>query len=468
MCTHTYKVYNKYIHKFVRVKCGHCSACLQEKANRRANKIRFNLKDGEICLFVTLTYDNKFVPYFTLDDVDIKTNSVKIKRDYDIRFVRNGSDYNVTPKVIAGGVLDIVEYNDVYFDVSNFKKMTKKDGFAVCYYKDAQNFIKRLRINLLRLYGNNSKFKFYCCSEYGETTLRCHFHLLIFIDRASEQQFRDSIVRSWPYADSRITKRGIEIARSAASYVASYVNCRSYLPAFFQKTSEFSPCFSHSKGFGSSLRVLSLGSLMQKVHSRDLHLTLPKKQVSDGSAIRTIPFPQFVINRYFPQFKGYSRIPPAALLDVLQKPETIRQYKRYLDLSEEDIYKISVRLGHAIVYYGNYYGYKDFKSAALAWSFRYVETWNLFKCQAIKDALTSVKEERDWLDFYDNNEDVIYHPSLFQSFIKVCKDVSRLEENPNRFRHRVALSSRYSELYRKCDKSRKVTNTILSKFRDDI
>ena len=68
MCDFTKYVYNKYIRKSLAVECGKCPACLQRKANARAMRIR-NHNDGKLCLFITCTYDNRFVPYVKVDDL---------------------------------------------------------------------------------------------------------------------------------------------------------------------------------------------------------------------------------------------------------------------------------------------------------------------------------------------------------------------------------------------------------------
>ena len=63
MCTHSKYVYNKYTRRKVLVPCGRCEACQQKKAALRANRIRNNVSNGYIALFITLTYKNEFVPY---------------------------------------------------------------------------------------------------------------------------------------------------------------------------------------------------------------------------------------------------------------------------------------------------------------------------------------------------------------------------------------------------------------------
>ena len=92
MCDYAKYVYNKYIRKSLLVECGKCPACLQRKANARAMRIR-NHNDGRLCLFLTCTYDNRFVPYVNVDDLfvsgDLRDREIKLYRDYIVRFYRD-------------------------------------------------------------------------------------------------------------------------------------------------------------------------------------------------------------------------------------------------------------------------------------------------------------------------------------------------------------------------------------------
>lgn len=72
MCVQQSWIRNKYNGHHYFVKCGHCPACLQEKAIRRANRIRKQQNKEGLpkydCLFVTLTYRNEFIPYILLSE----------------------------------------------------------------------------------------------------------------------------------------------------------------------------------------------------------------------------------------------------------------------------------------------------------------------------------------------------------------------------------------------------------------
>ena len=55
MCLNARYIFNPYSRRKVLVNCGKCKACLQEKACARSNRIRNNIYDGEIALYVKVT-----------------------------------------------------------------------------------------------------------------------------------------------------------------------------------------------------------------------------------------------------------------------------------------------------------------------------------------------------------------------------------------------------------------------------
>ena len=86
MCLYQRYIKNPYTGKDVYVKCGHCNACLQEKAARRTSRIRNNVCSGQTALFVTLTYANMFVPYVRRSDLKSFEFSVPVYRDASIKY----------------------------------------------------------------------------------------------------------------------------------------------------------------------------------------------------------------------------------------------------------------------------------------------------------------------------------------------------------------------------------------------
>ena len=69
MCTQQRWITNHYTGNKIYVKCGHCKACLQEKANKRAQRIKNEYTSDKIILFVGLTYDRDSCPYIKESDL---------------------------------------------------------------------------------------------------------------------------------------------------------------------------------------------------------------------------------------------------------------------------------------------------------------------------------------------------------------------------------------------------------------
>lgn len=327
MCTNKRYIYNRYIKKNILISCGHCPACLQKKAGQRASRIRNNMKHGEICLFVTLTYNNLFVPYVDLRSLHSGLNyNIPVYRRAMGRYNRVGSDYitrfryhSFEPKVIDYiPVAHVPNPNSKKFRAL-YKRPNHEIGIAL--YSDVIRFIKRLRINLQRNYNYNEHFTYFSCSEYGGKKHRPHFHLLLFIPASAEDTFRSAILKSWPYADYFLTEKSIEIARDCASYVSSYVNSNNRLPSLLE-TSYTRQKHSYSKGFGIGLCQFSLSSILQKVDDGDMSYNVWKK-TDIGKTLVNLPIPKYVIHRWFPKFKGYSRLSPSSLRWVLYHPEDL-------------------------------------------------------------------------------------------------------------------------------------------------
>lgn len=331
MCTHKTKVFNKYNGKYLYVSCGRCPACQQEKANRRAARIRANRSPGKMALFVHLTYLNECVPYILKSDLESRPDDIPVYRDYDrrwsrvsgrkrsylLRYYRQHDEVDRLDLINKDGSsqLDNYDSNTLTKNLKDLKNtyhrrpttLPMSGKIGIIYYPDVQNFIKKLRINLKRLYDIPSdSFSVYISSEYGEDGYRPHFHLLVFFDKALETQFRDSILKSWTYAFRNITSRRLERAIDASKYCASYVNKPSDFPPVLSARA-FKAKSSHSMGFGFSLPAFKLDEVLRKV--REGSLKYVRTSYINGSPVKCdVPYPSYVICGYFPKFKGFFRL----------------------------------------------------------------------------------------------------------------------------------------------------------------
>lgn len=466
MCVNTKYVYNRYIRKNILVDCGKCPSCLQKKAAHRANRIRNNLSSDKICLFVTLTYKNKYIPFVFKKDIELQKDSLPVYRDGYIRKVRVSGKKDYDFKFVSYDRLTkLDEYwvRDLWFDVTNDLAPSlkrKKHCVGVCFYKDLQDFYKRLRVNLQRKYHFYDKFTSFSCSEYGGSSYRPHFHALIFIPKYAENLFRDAIVESWPFADRERTRQFIEVARDCASYVSSYVNGGSIVSSCLAF-----PCFkskhSYSKNFGLAVDCFNLSVLLEKVRNGDMRYYSYKVTGSE-STLSYFPIPQYVINRYFPKFKGFSRLSPYEIRDLVLRPERLYEYRTRLDYTDEDIYKITVRLNNAYKVFNTVTGLNRFD-----YSYYFPQIWTCYKSVVLRDSYDEVRKNIHWLSFYENigdlNADLVHAPTLTALF-----SLDLFVEDPNKVQYRQDQEKRLVPLYYKLCKQKKVTNEIMSQMGLDV
>ena len=459
MCINSRLIYNSYIRKSFRVDCGKCPACLQKKAMRRSTRIKDANRLGFIALFVTLTYRNDFVPFVYKKDIESHQNTLSVYRQSNIRKVRLSKNYRIGYKFFRDSydvLSDIyVDYPDNMYD-KPLKSLTGcNDRVGVLYFPDVQNFIKRLRINLKRRYNYEEKLSIFVCSEYGAKTSRPHFHLLIFIPRYSEQVVRNAIYKSWPFDDYYRKKKCVEVARDAASYVSSYVNSSSNISSFFENRS-IRPKHSYSQHFGFGLRQFQLSTILENL---DRGIITYDRQIKRDGVISsiTLPLPKYVISRYFPKFKGFTRLPVYSLAEYIRNPSRLIEFRKELEYTDDDIYLIIVRLRHCYEYFHDITGLGLFE-----FSIYYVEIWKLYDAYIIAHQYDQVCDVGEFGYFYDNiNEYLlgVVHSSSLDELHLINFII-----NPNELPYRVSQDYMYSKLFLQYDKSKKVRNTIMSQM----
>lgn len=353
MCTNKVYIKNKYRQSKIGnyFACGRCPACRQAAANRRANKIRHHVVEGYTSYFVTLTYDNKYIPYVDLrdlykaadwilgiqdgTDLSSKDFSYKINVYRDYTYVRDDFDRIVPIKqkclLEEHEISDFTSY-DEFWKLSGvrtivYNKTTRKNEakifnpnkISVCHSADARKFIKRLRIDLFRSYGKNIPISYFYAPEYGPTSQRFHMHLLIwFPSEFSEVQVRHHIIKAWPYGNKISDPSSIQVARNPSNYLASYVNCSSDVSTFLLKNFPLRP--SHSLHFGFDKDSFSFDKVFCNFQ-RGRFTYVASIPNQDGVPVDVdLLYPQYVINRYFPIFKGFNRLNRHTLIHALKDP----------------------------------------------------------------------------------------------------------------------------------------------------
>ena len=470
MCTNTRLVHNRYTGKMVRVACGKCEACQQKKATLRANRIRNNSMYGFVPLFVTLTYDNMFVPYLKRSEL-VHGNIANIYRDCSVRWYKDKMIIKNSPEIL--GTYSVPETMDFY---GLQDLVGKKDCIGVIYVKDAQDFIKRLRTYFFRNYGIQLKLSFFCCHEYGGDTYRPHAHYLLYVRSCDEEKVRSLLPSCWSF-DFRNPKRfRTEVARNAASYVASYVNSGNDFPALLKEDS-FRQRTHQSKTFGVGLHCFMLTEILKKAYFGDLSYN--REVTRNGvTVLDSFLIPEYVINRYFPIFKGYCRFTDSEIFSLLRLPKYALQKltrgtrisfryngKQYViddkynatktEFRDIDFHRFIVRQKHAIDFYISQTGKTEYDYAI-----DYIRVWNLYHSTVLKHSYFDDNGNpiTDWSNFYENISDVdnglVRAPTLHidSSFVR----------DPNSRFDIVQSSENLKQVYHKMSKNKHVVNYALS------
>lgn len=476
MCTNRKWITNAHGMKLV-VNCGHCPACLQEKAIKRANRIRNNASSEYMTLFVTLTYRNAAVPYFDADEFNcapIKRVCINDAEDGKPEFqlvkympiyrnivarrdFKNKCKFQKTLLGVVEVPYPVGIQDSSLKSLNGFISKTKKVG--VCYYPDLQNFFKRLRQNLKRKYHVSDHFQYYACSEYGAGSQRCHFHILLYVKRSPScfKMWQSAISEAWPFDGYGITKRNIEIAINAASYVSTYINCTTYLPKVLN-FGPIKPKHSYSQGFGCALQRLSLPQVCESFRRGDLFCDVAR--LRDGALIvERVLLPKYVVSRYFPKFKGYSLLSSREIECLSSRPETIAIYRTKCCYSDEDCHRIEVMLRHKQDLFAQH-GIDKFEFARI-----YSQIWSLYSSSVYRQSLEDLPDAKLNFIKYDNIKEFFEGRSSSPSLQILASnypvlDVYDINEFPDIVQQTETLN-KWFELY---DKSRKINNKVYSHY----
>lgn len=329
-CQNPRTVVNKYTHESVVVSCGTCPSCVLRRSGIQTNLLTTYSAQFRYVYFITLTYAPCFLPTLEVsvietcsDDIadvscvpDIndldpsdhnrylfgfcsvpRSASVKLKnstvertfKDPEIRF-----SYPMYPKELFS-ILGKINHN-----VPN--------RIPYICNRDLDLFLKRLRS-----YYPYEKLRYYAVSEYGPTSYRPHWHLLLF---SNSEQFSKTILenvsKAWSYGrcDASLS-RGF-----AAPYVASYVNSFVSLPSFYTEMPRFlRPKSFHSIGFTESnlfprkVRISEIDEVTDKC--------LDGVRVERDGYFRILKPSWSYLLRLFPRFSDTIRKSPSSIYQLL-------------------------------------------------------------------------------------------------------------------------------------------------------
>lgn len=429
MCVNQYWIRNKYTNKDILVKCGTCKACQQEKANYRTSRIRREIRTypNFQYFFVTLHYENRFVPFVKVSDPIITVdNSYNITDDTTFRFSHYVKVYRQSTvsyfynrhtkrrrKIIrnsdTGYNIDMLSVPSSTCDFSGCNKPVKhavNGAVAICYSKDVQNFLKRLRINLKRYYNYNGNIRYFQTSEYGPSSHRPHFHLLLELETnrqilPSFDQLKRTVATSWSFCNIYQFKRSFERAYNPAKYISQYINCGSSIPEIL-KTRSFRPKSSHSLYYGMDFDRYSFDYLREKIFKRDMveNFTIYVK----GQPVRyDMRIPKYITNYFFPYIKGLFNLSNVEVFDLLANPWHIYWYGKQLKYTTDDYRSFYNTISRCYSRIGIRYGRKDI-SRIREWADSYVRLRELSYSDYLKQSYSDVSplDDRSFVQHFVN------------------------------------------------------------------
>lgn len=208
------------------VPCRKCSACQSVRRVhllRRADAIS---KMGKFGLFITLTYRYDSLPLAFYSG----HGSIALYR---------GDNSFITYIPVNHHYTSDDFYRPVRHVVDGRAVKTLSPCQAVLYKPDLQKFMKRLRrsvdYHFKNLNINEKKLYYFAVGEYGPTSLRPHYHVLLWSNNSEVLHYvQQNIFSCWPYCDrsSLIVK---PCDKSTSSYLSGYVCATSSLPFLLQE-----------------------------------------------------------------------------------------------------------------------------------------------------------------------------------------------------------------------------------------
>lgn len=337
-CQNPRTVVNKYTHESVVVSCGHCPSCVLRRSAVQTNLLTTYSAQFRYVYFVTLTYAPCFLPTLEVSVIETCTDDIA-----DVSCFPNIDDLDAgDPNTYLFGFRSVPRSASVKLKGSTVERTFKDPEIRFSYPmkpKDLLSILGKINHNVpnripyvcnrdldlflkrLRSYYPDEKLRYYAVSEYGPSSFRPHWHLLLFSNSERfSQTVCENVSKAWSYGrcDASLS-RGF-----AAPYVASYVNSFVALPDFYtQMPKVVRPKSFHSIGFTESnlfprkVRVAEIDDVADKC--------LNGVRVERDGYFRTIKPTWPYLLRLFPRFSESIRKLPSSVYQLLYSAFTAPQ-----------------------------------------------------------------------------------------------------------------------------------------------
>lgn len=329
-CQNPRTVVNKYTHEPVAVSCGCCPSCVLRRSAIQTNLLTTYSAQFRYVYFVTLTYAPRFLPTLEVSIIETCTDDIA-----DVPCFPNINHLDADdPNTYLFGFRSVPRSASVKLKNSTVERTFKDPKIRFTYGmkpKELLSILGKIKHNVpnripyvcnrdldlflkrLRSYYPDEKLRYYAVSEYGPTSFRPHWHLLLFSNSERfSQTVCENVSKAWSYGrcDASLS-RGF-----AAPYVASYVNSFVALPDFYtQMPKVVRPKSFHSIGFTESnlfprkVRIAEIDEVTDKC--------LNGVRVERNGYFRTIKPTWPYLLRLFPRFSDAIRKSPSSIYQLL-------------------------------------------------------------------------------------------------------------------------------------------------------
>lgn len=332
-CLHPTKYYNKYLQQDIVTPCGHCEACRTHKANRLHNLIDLHSTSYKYCLFVTLKYNQTYIPKAQLYDIDTKTclinedGVILAECDHLSETHKSKLYHKVLSKQgrsLPYGVIPYLDSHDLRLFMVRLRQRISTKFTRVYKTHDTKQY--RLIPNKFR---TDETFTYYAIGEYGPQTFRPHFHLLLFFNQPETlQALERHISKAWQMGDCDIRQAD----NNVSSYVSSYVSSTMSLPKIYG-SARIRPFYRKSLHFAYDAQQDFKEKIIDFEYYRN-----PQFNKTIGGKDRSFFFTNSYQNTIYPKITGFGQIPVDVLLARYQLAPRLRSYYAHLaNIDERNI-----------------------------------------------------------------------------------------------------------------------------------
>ena len=301
-CIRPQHIRNPYTGEYLTVSCRNCETCAVENSQRISFRIMNHvdyLSNGLITYFITLTYSDEFIPNVRCTECSNGIPNIYRGRSFEVLPYQTKDSRKLTYS--DESVTKYINDSRV-FRLRSFEG----DSVGVLYFRDFQLFMKRLHkyFNVRNIRHNFSHF---VSAEYGETTYRPHFHVLLTCS-LSYEVLKTAVMACWQYCDyNKISEKWFQVSHKTASYLGSYV-CDGYnLPPFY-KLPVWRQKKSHSNHYGFNNPSFSLSNFYDSASKGSCTYHQSYYDRSGNRHEVDVSYPDYVRYRYFTSFKGFARL----------------------------------------------------------------------------------------------------------------------------------------------------------------